>query len=590
MAAKKSIRHIAAIDGLRAVAVIAVLLYHLGFAWIPGGFLGVDLFFVISGYVITRLLLDSIQRSGGLDLRGFYAARFRRLFPALIFMIVSTALSVGVWAPETIKRFLTDIPFVLTGTMNWALVYRHQDYFEAIGRPPLLQHTWSLAVESQFYLLWPLILFIVLKRFGKKMIPNAALAIAAISGSALFLLSVRMDASSAQRVSHIYFGTDTHSIGLFLGAALAVSWIPQNLSMKITQRAQDFIDGIGVIGLLGILSCFLFIKESDPTLYRIAFPLAGFFGCAIIVSLVHPASRFAPLLSSKPILWIGERSYAIYLWHWIIFQVTRPTFDLAGATWALYALRILIVFALADISLRWVELPVRSGAVESWFRGMKYRTKKVRIRQKSSVIAGLLVLILATSLVSANALTESARIQAALKATLTAPTSISIPSTTGSLQPKLWVAGDSVILGIRYSLDQDSPIGLINARVGRQADELITVLRHDKSSMKGSPVILDLGNNNRLTREEVAAVFEEVKDQPQIVIVNTAVPRSWRDPNNLLIDEFAKNYSQATVVDWNTLSKNHPEYFGPDGVHLVPEGIVAYVGAIMSVLHQNGRK
>jgi len=360
--------------------------------------------------------------------------------------------------------------------------------------------------------------------------------------------------------------------------------------MKITQRAQDFIDGIGVIGLLGILSCFLFIKESDPTLYRIAFPLAGFFGCAIIVSLVHPASRFAPLLSSKPILWIGERSYAIYLWHWIIFQVTRPTFDLAGATWALYALRILIVFALADISLRWVELPVRSGAVESWFRGMKYRTKKVRIRQKSSVIAGLLVLILATSLVSANALTESARIQAALKATLTAPTSISIPSTTGSLQPKLWVAGDSVILGIRYSLDQDSPIGLINARVGRQADELITVLRHDKSSMKGSPVILDLGNNNRLTREEVAAVFEEVKDQPQIVIVNTAVPRSWRDPNNLLIDEFAKNYSQATVVDWNTLSKNHPEYFGPDGVHLVPEGIVAYVGAIMSVLHQNGRK
>ena len=583
MATKRSISHIPAIDGLRAVAVVAVLLYHLGFSWIPGGFLGVDLFFVISGYVITRLLLDSIQRSGGLDLRGFYAARIRRLLPALLFMIVSTALFVGVWAPEAIKRFLTDIPFVLTGTMNWALVYRHQDYFEAIGRPPLLQHTWSLAVESQFYLIWPLILLLVLKQFGKKMIPGAAIAIATISGSALLILSMRLDAANTQRVSHVYFGTDTHSIGLFLGAALAVSWVPQNLSTKISQRAQDFVDGIGVIGLLGIVACFLFINETDATLYRIAFPLAGLFGCAIITSLVHPASRFAPLLSTKPILWIGERSYAIYLWHWIIFQVTRPTVDLAGATWALYALRILIVFALADISLRWIELPIRSGAVESWFRGMKYRTKKVRVRQKSSVIAGLLALVIATSLVSANALSYDAKSRAALKVSLTLPT-VQAPTPNPS-KPSVWLTGDSVILGIRYDLSQHVPIGLVNARVGRQAEELITVLHHDKSAMVGSPVILDLGNNNRLTREEVTAVFEEIKDQPQIILVNTAVPRPWRDANDALIEEFAKKYSQTTVIDWRNISTGHPEYFGPDGVHLVPDGITAYVSAILAVLN-----
>lgn len=583
MAAIRSIRHIPAIDGLRAVAVIAVLLYHLGFTWIPGGFLGVDLFFVISGYVITRLLLDSIQRSGGLDLRGFYAARIRRLLPALLFMIISTALFVGVWAPEAIKRFLTDIPFVLTGTMNWALVYRHQDYFEAIGRPPLLQHTWSLAVESQFYLVWPLILLLVLKQFGKKMIPGAAIAIATVSGGALLFLSLRLDATNSQRVSHVYFGTDTHSIGLFLGAALAVSWIPQNLSTKITKRAQDFVDGIGVVGLLGIVSCFLFINESDATLYRIAFPLAGIFGCAIIVSLVHPASRFAPLLSTKPILWIGERSYAIYLWHWIIFQVTRPTVDLAGATWALYALRILIVFALADISLRWIELPIRSGAVESWFRGMKYRTKKVRIRQKGSVVAGLLALIIATSLVSANALSYGTRQREALKANLT--TAVAQIQTPNPTKSSVWLTGDSVILGIRFDLSQQVPIGLVNARVGRQAGELITVLHHDKASMANSPVILDLGNNNRLTRDEVVAVFEEIKNQPQIILVNTAVPRPWRDANDALIEEYAKKYPQATVIDWREISRGHPEYFGPDGVHLVPDGITAYVGAIMSVLN-----
>ena len=585
----RSVRHIPAIDGLRAVAVIAVMLYHLGFAWIPGGFLGVDLFFVISGYVITRLLLDSIQRSGGLDLRGFYVARARRLLPALFFMIVTTSLFVGVWAPEAIKRFLTDLPFVLTGVMNWALVYRHQDYFESISRPPLLQHTWSLAVESQFYLVWPLILLLVLKRFGKKMIPGAALAIASVSGGALLLLSFRIDNASGERVSHVYFGTDTHSIGLFLGAALAVSWVPQNLSTKITQRAQDFIDGIGVVGLIGILACFLFINESDATLYRIAFPLAGIFACAIITSLVHPASRFAPLLSSKPILWIGERSYAIYLWHWIIFQVTRPSVDLAGATWALYALRVLVVFALADISLRWVELPVRNGTIESWFRGMKYRTKKVRIRQKASVTAGLLLIIAATSLVSASAITRSERDQARLKAKLISqeatPTTVATP--TISKAPALWVTGDSVILGIRFTLDQSTPIGLINARVGRQASELIAVIKHDKSAMVGSPIILDLGNNNRLTTTEVETVFSLLSDQPKIILVNTAVPRPWRDWNNQLIATYAAKYPQTVIVDWNSLSRGHPEYFGPDGVHLVQAGVDVYVAAIIEALQAN---
>ncbi|MFZ4124383.1 MAG: acyltransferase family protein, partial [Candidatus Planktophila sp.] len=178
MAAQSGIRHIPAIDGLRAVAVIAVMLYHLGVSWIPGGFLGVDLFFVISGYVITRLLLDSIQRSGGLDLRAFYKSRLRRLLPPLVFMIVTTTLFIGVWAPDTIKRLLTDTPFALTGMMNWWLVYRQQDYFEAIGRPPLLQHTWSLGVEAQFYLIWPLILLLVLRQLGRKIIPIAALTIA----------------------------------------------------------------------------------------------------------------------------------------------------------------------------------------------------------------------------------------------------------------------------------------------------------------------------------------------------------------------------------------------------------------------------
>ena len=166
MSTPKGIRYIPAIDGLRAIAVISVMLYHLGFKWIPGGFLGVDLFFVISGYVITRLLLDSIQRSGGLDLKGFYIGRVRRLLPPLLFMLILTIIFVGVFAPDSIKRLLIDAPFALTGMMNWWLVFKHQDYFESFGRPPLLQHTWSLGVEVQFYLFWPLLLLFVLNARG----------------------------------------------------------------------------------------------------------------------------------------------------------------------------------------------------------------------------------------------------------------------------------------------------------------------------------------------------------------------------------------------------------------------------------------
>ena len=582
MSAQRGIRYIPAIDGLRAVAVIAVMLYHLGVPWIPGGFLGVDLFFVISGYVITRLLLDSIQRSGGLDLRAFYKSRLRRLLPPLVFMIVTTTLFIGVWAPDTIKRLLTDTPFSLMGVMNWWLVFRQADYFEAIGRPPLLQHTWSLGVEAQFYLVWPLILLLVLRQLGRKIIPAAALIIAIGSGVALFLVSLSVDSSSSQSISHVYFGTDTHSIGLFLGAALAVNWIPQNLKVDIAKRAQDVIDGIGIFGFLGILACFLFIEQGNPTLYKIAFPLAGIFGCAIIMSVVHPASRFAPLLQGKAILWIGERSYAIYLWHWIIFQVTRPSVDLAGASWALYALRILIVFALADISLRWVELPFRNGYIESWFRGMKYRTKKVRVRQQTTLALSIISVLAATSLVSANAIAISERNLAKLKLEITSEAQVQTQITNPS--EGLWVAGDSVILGIRNELSNRRQVGLINAHVGRQAPELIEVLNKDKARMLGAPIIVNMGNNNRLGESEVVSIFEAIKDQPQIIVINTAVPRGWKDENNSLIQQVASRYQNVKIVDWNAISQGHPEYFAPDGVHLVPTGISVYVDAIVSEL------
>ena len=574
--------HIPAIDGLRALAVFAVVLYHLGIPWIPGGFLGVDLFFVISGYVITRLILDSIESANGLDIKEFYAARVRRLLPGLVVLIIVTSIFTALFAPDAIRRFISDVPFVLTGTNNWYLVALNQDYFQAIGRPPLLQHTWSLAVEFQFYLIWPIILLFVWRRFGKRVVRRAALTIATFSGAALFLFSLQADNATAGRISHIYFGTDTHSLGLFLGSALAVSWIPRNLTRNISQRAQDFIDGIGVFGFIGLLCIFLFIDQTNATLYQIAFPLAGLFGCATIISIVHPASRFSPLLSTKVFLWIGQRSYGIYLWHWVVFQITRPGADLTGSLPALNVARVLIVLALADISLRAIEIPIRKGIVQNWFRGMKYRTKVMQKRQQIFVasITAFIVVISGSSVALAWQRDQSIILE--IKPELELPDTVMAINKTG-----LWVTGDSVILGIRSKLAMQEEIALINARVGRQIQELIAAVEEDKPLVGSSPVVLNVGNNNAVSREDMVKLMELLKDQPKVVVVNTSVSRTWREGNNKIISEVVAGYPNAVLVNWAEIAENHPEFFAPDGVHLIEAGSDVYIASILEALNSN---
>jgi hypothetical protein len=290
------------------------------------------------------------------------------------------------------------------------------------------------------------------------------------------------------------------------------------------------------------------------------------------------------LLRNKVLLWIGERSYAIYLWHWVIFQISRPQVDLDGEDWALFTLRILVVLALADISLRLVELPIRSGAVAYWFKGMRYRTPEVRKRQKVLVAISISTTILLSSLVSAYALIDTADKERAVKTAIESASQPTQAATSPIDKTGIWVTGDSVILGIRHEIEVRNPIALINARVGRQAQELLEVMQNDVSEVDGSPVVFNLGNNNALTREQVVAIFEAVKTAPLRIVVNTAVPRPWKETNNDLINEVARSYPNSYVIRWDQISMGHPEYFAPDGIHLVPAGVRAYVAAIEEYL------
>jgi hypothetical protein len=245
----------------------------------------------------------------------------------------------------------------------------------------------------------------------------------------------------------------------------------------------------------------------------------------------------------------------------------------------------LIVFALADISLRYIEIPVRRGYFELWFRGMKYRTKSVRIRQKLSTLLTVIALLGATTLVANDGIRKADEIAAQEKLVVEVEEGVDQVITNPD-SPGLWVTGDSVILGIRNVLAQFERIELINARVGRQIGELIEVARTDQQFVGASPVVLNLGNNNRLVESDVVELMEVIKNQPKIIVVNTAVPRSWKSENNALIKSVLARYPNTILVDWDAISANNPEFFASDGVHLNPPGVNAYVSAIREVLQK----
>ena len=602
------------LDGLRALAVLGVLMYHADIAWMPGGYLGVDVFFVLSGFLITSLILEEFDRSGRIDFGKFYLGRARRLLPPLVLLLAVVAVAAAFFVRDAASQVRADTVASIFYVNNWWYILNESSYFEFIGRPPLLKHLWSLAVEEQFYLAWPAIAYLVAKRAGRRGVRVVALVLAVLSTAWMIVLSVQNGFPEYADPSRAYFGTDSHAMGLLVGAALATAWRPGRLSASVTAGARVLITGAGIGALLAVLWFFVTVGEFTPWMYR----NGGFLLLAVVVALLiaaatHPGSPLGGWLGTQPWRYLGQRSYGLYLWHWPIFMVTRPTLDVPLDGLPLLALRLGLTVGVAELSFRFVEMPIRRGAIDRWvaaWRAARGAERTRRTRRGVGVLVSTLVAVLVVgfALSTAPAPTAAAGLPTDVAAALGVddggPTEVTLddeptpvasptatnpssgPSATASAEPvnpngNLSAIGDSVMLGARDTLKSVIPGTKVDAAVSRFPGAFIGRLKRYVARDKlADVVVLHPGTNGVLPEAMMREMLDILKDTPRVVVVSNNMPRSWRTPNNKVIDAVVPDYPNAVLADWYAASKDHPEYFVSDGIHLTPKGARAYAKMI----------
>ncbi|MCH1448484.1 MAG: acyltransferase [Candidatus Nanopelagicales bacterium] len=608
------------LDGLRAVAIIGVLLYHAGIDWMPGGFLGVDVFFVISGFLITSLILEEYDRSGRVNFAKFYLGRARRLLPAVAVLLIAVGVAVLIVYQDALSAFREDALATVFYVNNWWYIFVDQSYFESVGRPPLLKHLWSLSVEEQFYLIWPAFALLLMRSGGRPLVRRLALVLAIASTVWMAVLSIRNGYPVDADPSRAYFGTDSHSMGLLVGAALATMWRPGRLSTQVPRGAQLIITGIGVASLAAVIGFYLFVGEFTPWLYRGGFLALAFFTTALIAAVTHPASFLGPALGTGVLRYIGRRSYGIYLWHWPIFMVTRPGIDVEWSEPVTFVVRIALTLVIAELSYRLVEMPIRRGVLGRAWSAVRSGGAP-GVRAIGTLIATGMVTVVGAAVAIALIMNpgegrdaippdvaeamgiaddgplelaiddESSDAQDAADANATA--GISIESGTDPGEPVLSdeeiraangpvsVIGDSVVLGARSAIKDAIPGVRVDAKVSRMPGGFTgRVKKLDRRDKLANVVVVHPATNGVINAKILRSILDPLTDYERVVIVNASVPRSWEKQNNKVIAKVSPDYPNVVVADWKSASDGRSDYFVSDGVHLTGSGAAAFAEVI----------
>jgi peptidoglycan/LPS O-acetylase OafA/YrhL len=565
-----------AIDGLRAVAVIAVIAFHLLPNSFRGGYLGVDLFFVISGYVITALLVHQIRLTGSLELATFYRARVRRLAPAMVAVLAASLFVGSLVGLQAVSRGVQDLPFILTGTYNWRLADAGLSYFDSWS-PPLFQHFWSLAIETQFYLLWPLILMVLTHRYTSGQIA-ARLGLVGLSLAIWNLLTSLPDSTASLSAS--YFATHTHLLGLLLGSALGLIWTRERLSGPPSISARWSLDVAGSLATLGLIAMFVLVSQ-DSAFYRHSFALSALLASVLVAVVVHPATHLSGIFRSSALTAIGRRSYSLYLWHWPV----QLLFEAGGDSLA-KPLTLLATVLLSEVTYRFVEQPFRKGLTGIGLPSMKFRFAPVALA--ASLAVGL-VAASAPPWRSDLAASEVSRPSPAslpilsepvLRVPGEAPVPTPIPEPS-SITSSAFI-GDSVLLGLVSRIPESLNVRVFDGVVGRQAPDVLKALKLVPSELESGAVIINLGNNGKLKQSEVDAIFGELARFKHSFVINARVPRAWQDANNDLLAREAARHEHVHLIDWHSLTEDRREYLAGDRVHLTPAGVGACIDALVS--------
>ena len=359
------------LDGLRAVSVVAVIAYHAhalgagGFGAARGGFLGVELFFVVSGYLITSLLLEEWARFGGISLTQFWLRRARRLLPALAALLVVVLMAAVTWRTDTLVRLRTDLPGAVFYVSNWVQVLAKVGYFDAVGAPPLLRHLWSLAVEEQWYLLWPPVFIVLMRTFGGNA-RRIRLPILAGAVTSVVTMQVLYRSGDADRTNLVYLATFTRAGGLLIGAALATAWTPWRWP-NAGRRHLVGLDAVGIASIVGLGAAVIGLSNTSSFVYRGGLTLVSLLSAVAIATVVHPGARcMRAAFTQRWLVAVGKRSYGLYLWHWPAFVLARVDRGVGRLALALAA-----SVAASELCYRFVEQPVRHGVLGRWWERVR---------------------------------------------------------------------------------------------------------------------------------------------------------------------------------------------------------------------------
>lgn len=617
----KSSRYMSGLDGLRALAVIGVIFYHLTPHILPGGFLGVPIFFVLSGYLISDLLIQEFEQNGKISLKQFWKRRLNRLYPALVTMLILVTGWITIFERSLLLNIRNMILTSLVYLNNWWQISQGASYFDRFTTPSPFVHLWSLAIEGQFYLIWPVIVVFAIV-FIKR---NDWIFYTFIGVSILSALLMAILYVPGADPSRVYYGTDTRAFSLLIGSALAFIWPSTKLKKNLPNAGRVTLDAVGVLSLGLLIWLMVQLMDSDPFTYYGGIFIFSLISGILVAVVAHPATLLAKLLSLQPLKWIGQRSYGLYLWQYpvmILYEVK------VGDT-SLHPLRHLIIqitliILISEASYRFVEMPFKKlniREVLNWNvivdHGKSLWRNQTITGKMHKVGIVLLSLILIISLVGFTVAPVGdspgkIRLAAQLKANQTKidkqkqdlieqknkkVEESAVREPLFGLTPeqmeeagelKVTLIGDSVMLSVVNPVEQLFPKAVIDGVIGRQLYQTVPVIESLKKEDKlGNPVVIALGTNGAFTDKQMDDLLAAVGDSKKVYLVNTQVPKNWKNSVNQGISSAAKRHSNVEVIDWNSYSQNHSDWFYEDGVHPNETGAEEYTKLIATSVLKN---